>query len=1100
MVRGFFLDLVCPAGRLFGMDDGKRKHRDQPDNIAYSPTISFPDSSVAIGGEIGPYKLLSILGEGGFGIVYLADQKHPVKRQVALKIIKPGMDTKQVIARFEAERQALALLDHPNIAYVFSAGSTEAGRPYFAMEYIKGVPITEYCDSHKLNIEERLKLFIQVCEAVQHAHQKGIIHRDIKPSNIIVTSQDGKAIPKVIDFGVAKAISMPLTEKTMFTQQGQLIGTPEYMSPEQADQKEKDIDTRTDIYSLGVVLYELLAGALPFESETLREGGHAEIQRIIREEEPPRPSAKLSRLKANAPTIAQNRHTEPSALMNALHRELEWIPLMAIRKDREQRYKTASELARDVQHYLDGYPLIAGPESTLYRMKKFIHKRKGWVAAVGAIAVVLTAGFVISSFLYVQAEHAKMNETRHRQVAERAAIRANEEAEALRRQLYSNYVIRAEKALEANNLNHARDLLNQCPKDLRGWEWYHLWYTPSQSIRRLTGHSDRISCVAFSPDSKRIVSGSFDRTVKIWDAETGHEMMTLAGHSRQVSSVVFSPDGTRIASGCLDGTIKLWDAETGNEIKTLPRGQRSVSEVALSPDGTQIVSGYWNHMAKVWDIESGKEMMVLTMKDPASEIVSVAYSPDGKKIVSGSDHETIIWDADTGNKIMALPRHPAFTWSVAFSPDGKKIVSCGGAAKVWDVETGDEIMSLVDPAWGISRAIYSPDGRRIITGGAELKIGSNQNSSVKLWDAETGNEMTALKGLSEQVYDSVFSPNGRLIVSCSENAITVWYSASPEEVNILDQADGFIDESWTPVEQESEGALSVHDAIDCLQKACELTDWNHHEYIRTLAAAYSETGHWKKAVEYQRKAIDTIPIEGESEWLGRYEYLLDLYLSKKPYHLRGVRSFTTGELVARWDFEKVEDETVFDSSGNGLHGTLIGNAQIFDDPERGKVLSLDGTDGYVDCGNNWAFNITGSLTVSAWIKVNQFDGDYNAIISKGEGAWRLLRHGSTDHIQFAASGISNNVWGYIAGTVNVYDGQWHHLVGVYDGKAISMYIDGTLNVSEEATGHILMDDTPVFIGADDIEERHWNGLIDSVRVYSYALSAERISEIYRDQD
>jgi WD40 repeat protein len=733
-------------------------------------------------------------------------------------------------------------------------------------------------------------------------------------------------------------------------------------------------------------------------------------------------------------------------------------------------------------------------------MKKFIHKRKGWVAAVGAIAVVVTAGFVISSLLYLQAEHAKMNETRQRQIAEGAAIRANQEAEALRRQLYSNYIIRAENVLETHDLNHARDLLNQCPNDLRGWEWYHLWYPPSQSIRTLTGHSDSTRSLSFSPDGTRFVSGSLDRTAKVWDAETGHELMTLTGHSRQVTSVAFSPDGTQIATGGAEGTIKLWDAETGTEIQTLPRGQRSVSEVALSPDGTRIVSGYWNKTAIVWDIESGQQTMALTMNDARSEIISVAYSPDGKKIVSGGNQETIVWDADTGNKILSLPEHEAYTWSVEFSPDGKKILSCGGEAKVWDAETGNEIMTLNDPTWNLSKAVFSPDGRRIITGGGVLKSGSIVKNSVKLWDAETGNEMTTLKGLSEHVYDSVFSPDGQQIVSCSDNVIMVWYSASPEEVQTLNQADAFIDYTWTPEDKKSEGVLSAHDAIDCLHRACELTDWDHHEYIRTLATAYSETGQWEKAIEYQRKAIDSIPIESESEWLGRYEYFLDLYTSKKPYHLRGLRSFTTGELVARWDFEKIEEKRVFDSSGNELHGTVIGNAQILHDPERGNVLSLDGTDGYVDCGNDWMFNITGSLTVSAWIKVNQFDGDYNAVISKGEGSWRLLRDAGSDHMQFAASGISNNVWGYIGGTVNINDGQWHHLVGVYDGKKISLYTDGELDVSEEAMGHISLNEIPVFIGADDIEERHWNGLIDNVRVYSYALSAERISEMYNDQD
>jgi eukaryotic-like serine/threonine-protein kinase len=382
------------------------------------PTISHPDSSAVIGGQIGHYKLLSVLGEGGFGIVYLAEQKHPIKRQVALKIIKPGMDSKQVIARFEAERQALALLEHPNIAHVFEAGSAESGRPYFVMEYIKGMPITEYCDHHHFKIEERLKLFIQVCEAVQHAHQKGIIHRDIKPSNIVVSVQNGKAIPKVIDFGIAKAISMPLTEKTMFTQQGQLIGTPEYMSPEQADLRERDIDTRTDIYSLGVVLYELLSGTLPFESKTLREAGFAEIQRIIREQEPPRPSTKLSSLGEDATKVAQNRHIELSTLVKNLHKELEWIPLMAIRKERNHRYQTAHDFIKDIQYYLEGKPLSAGPESLRYRTHKFIQRNKIIVGASFVVFAILIIGIILCSIFAIGQARARIEAQRQTKIAQ----------------------------------------------------------------------------------------------------------------------------------------------------------------------------------------------------------------------------------------------------------------------------------------------------------------------------------------------------------------------------------------------------------------------------------------------------------------------------------------------------------------------------------------------------------------------------------------------------------------------------------------------------------------------------------------------------------
>ena len=323
------------------------------------------------GGRIGRYKLLRVLGEGGMGMVYLAEQEGQIRRKVALKVIKPGMDSRRVIARFEAERQALALLDHPNIAQVHDAGTTDNGRPYFVMEHVKGSPITEYCDRHKISIEDRLGLFQQVCLAVHHAHQKGIIHRDLKPSNILVSAEGDKAIPKIIDFGVAKAISQPLTERTLFTEDSHLLGTPEYMSPEQADMAGEDIDTRSDIYSLGVLLYVLLAGILPYDSETLRQGGVEHIRKIILETDPKTPSTRLTKLGEEATKLAQNRRTELTALAKCLHRELEWIPLKAMRKDRSERYRSAIELADDIGNYLSGAPLMAGPPTTLYRFRKF---------------------------------------------------------------------------------------------------------------------------------------------------------------------------------------------------------------------------------------------------------------------------------------------------------------------------------------------------------------------------------------------------------------------------------------------------------------------------------------------------------------------------------------------------------------------------------------------------------------------------------------------------------------------------------------------------------------------------------------------------------
>ena len=345
------------------------------------------------GTRIGPYKLLQQLGEGGFGIVFLAEQAQPVARQVALKIIKLGMDTRQVVARFEQERQALALMDHPNIARVIDAGATETGRPYFVMELVKGAPIGEYCDKNSLTVEERLELFAQVCAAVQHAHQKGIIHRDIKSSNVLVGTQDGKPQVKVIDFGIAKATSAKLTDKTLFTAQQQVIGTLQYMSPEQAEGS-LDIDTRTDVYALGVVLYELLTGSTPFDPTTLRDAMYSEIQRMIREVDPPRPSTRLSTAHEELAGIAARRRVGPARLGTLLRGELDWIVMKTLEKDRSRRYDSASSLALDIRRYLAGEAVLAAPPSAVYRLRKFIRRHRVGVAAGAALALSLCAGVV----------------------------------------------------------------------------------------------------------------------------------------------------------------------------------------------------------------------------------------------------------------------------------------------------------------------------------------------------------------------------------------------------------------------------------------------------------------------------------------------------------------------------------------------------------------------------------------------------------------------------------------------------------------------------------------------------------------------------------
>jgi WD40 repeat protein/serine/threonine protein kinase len=803
-----FLDIACKGNEFLRAEvESLLKAYAESGDFLEIPAID-PDMTVLVtpltekpGTVIGRYKLLEKIGEGGMAVVYMAEQNEPIRRKVALKIIKLGLDTKEVIARFEVERQALAMMDHPNIAKVLDAGATQTGRPYFVMELVRGIAITEYCDKNRLSTADRLQLFIQVCRAVQHAHQKGIIHRDVKPSNVLVTVRDGSPVPKVIDFGIAKATNQRLTQKTVFTRFAQMIGTPAYMSPEQAEMSELDVDTRTDVYSLGVLLYELLTGSTPFDPDQLCKAGYGEIQRIIRETQPPKPSTRLTTLGQTLTDVAKHRSATPDVLRKAVRGDLDWIVMKSLEKDRTLRYNAALELSADIQRHLNNEPVQAGAPSLSYKTVKFIRRHRVGATVASLVVAALVVGFSVATLGLLEALEQRQIADSERDSAKEALEREATAHRQTERTLYFNSINLAEKYYLEGKVGRARSLLAAGPEELRGWEWYYLWRNLDQARMTLRGHGDMVLSVAFSPDGKRIASGSRDNTVKIWDTEKGGEpLRTLVGHNGGVPSVAFSPDGKRIVSGSWDETLKIWDVETGREVRTLRGHKAEVTSVAFSPDGKRIVSGsaQRDRTVKIWDAETGNEVM--TLSGHRGAVHSVAYSPDGRRIasvsvdqrvavlmdgrriVSPDDKGTLkVWDAESGIEVITQQQHEGVT-SVAFSPDGGRIVSGGGqkdkTIKIWDAASGRTVMNLRGHEGSVQSVAYSPDGTRIVS--------CSSDNTLRVWDVESGDEMATLHGHEEDVRSVAYSPDGRQIVSCSfDNTLKLWDAENSGQVRTL---------------------------------------------------------------------------------------------------------------------------------------------------------------------------------------------------------------------------------------------------------------------------------------------------------------------------
>ena len=726
-------------------------------------------TDAAVPGVIGPYHLLQVLGEGGMGLVYLAEQREPLVRRVALKLIKPGMDTREVLARFEAERQALALMDHPSIARVLDAGLGPGDRPYFVMEYVAGIPITDYCDRHRLRNAERLQIFLQVCAALQHAHQKGIIHRDLKPSNILVMVQDGKPVAKVIDFGIAKATRQGSVERAAFTQLGMLIGTPEYISPEQAEASGLEVDTTTDIYSLGVVLYELLTGVLPFDSDTLRRAGYAEMHRIIREQDPPKPSLRVTALGATAADIARQHQTTAPGLGKQLRGDLDAIAMKAMEKDRTRRYASASEFAADITRYLNGEPVVASPPSVLYRTRKFVRRHRLGVAAGTLVFVSLAAGLAVSTGLYVQVRAAR---------------------DASDHQSYLANIAAAAAHVRATEGNDARRRLLAAPASLRNWEWRYLWAAsipvaatlPKGGLLAVSGRSvfiaresrleewDRVTfarsashplpgeAVAADPKGRRVLvrsTAAKPRSYAVVDVATGETLSRPAlGNDH---SVRFAPDGAHFVSqsGGNDAGIIWWDAESGSAIARRA-ATTAATVLGFTRDSRQVVLGTPSSIS-LWTPASGHETVIVTLGKEVSAR-SAAVTPDGSRIITlGSDGMLKEWDVRTRAEIRTCGRQPQ-SYNMAISPDGRLVaVESWATISIWDCATGTKIVDLKDGTdLGLRNPLVSPDVSQAFARG--------RYGDIRVWDIRKARLASGLR--FPDTTNVVPSADGRHVLAC----------------------------------------------------------------------------------------------------------------------------------------------------------------------------------------------------------------------------------------------------------------------------------------------------------------------------------------------
>lgn len=696
--------------------------------------------STLVGRQFGPYCVLSLLGHGGMGSVWLAERTDGLfKRQVALKLVHSALVSRVTAERFAREREILASLSHPNIARLLDAGIADEGQPYLALEYIVGTPIAAYCDERNLTIVQRLALFQQVLTAVQYAHSHLVIHRDLKSTNILV-SEDGQV--HLLDFGIAKLLTGGQARETELTQLGGRALTPDFAAPEQITGGA--IGTAADVYSLGILLYGLLTGERPYRLKSESRGA---LEQAILETDPILPSRALL-----TEAAARNRGTTVRKLTSTLQGDLDTIVMKALKKSPAERYTTVNSFAEDLARYLAGEPVLAQRDSLRYRALKFALRHWVGIGAVAVLLLTLLAGLAATTYEVRIAAQQRDN-----------ALAAN------RRSLTQTAAARLREGDVSGALNIILEVLNgeetYSPETLNVLQEAR---AADVQILAITGHTDRIRSVAISPDGHRIATASFDNTARLWDAETGLQLMTLGDPGDHFIQIVFSRDGSRIATASYDKTARLWDAKTGQLVRDFRGHTDRLRSLAFSSDGRRLVTGSYDRTARIWDIATGKQLQVLSGHD---EVVSgVGFSPDGTRIVSASyDKSVRIWDAATGRELKRLPGHTDRVTSAEFSPDGLRLVTASGdkSARIWEVSTGRELIQLHGHTQLLAAATFSADGRNVIT--------AAYDRTARIWDSSTGQQLLLLAGHTDTVESAVFSMDGtRAITASSDRTVRVW--------------------------------------------------------------------------------------------------------------------------------------------------------------------------------------------------------------------------------------------------------------------------------------------------------------------------------------